>query len=311
MAARLQDYCAETVPGPGTGTITCPGTATAGGKTFASSFSNGDTVFYQLIAGSQLEMGIGTWNSAGTLARTTVLWNSAGTTSPLNITTTGVCVCQLPAQRGAWYDDGPKIVIPQQPSVKQDIVQVLRVDGTYKWGSHVPAGKWGPVSWDTVVQNGIGMASADISTFTIPTTGIYRVSCFTLIDGSNIGSANGGSGAASQNSDAFIGFFLDGVLLAQGGRTNNSQFQQGSGGSLVQPYSFDNYVNLNCTFYAQAGQSFLVQGMCWVAKNPASVGTWYGSVWNQWTSPVQRLGGSGSTLAQTLASELRITQISQ
>jgi hypothetical protein len=314
MAARLQDYCAETVPQPGTGAITCPGTATAGGKTFANSFANGDTIFYQLIAGSQLEFGIGTFNAtAGTIARTTVLWNSAGTTSPLNIVVACVCVCQLPATRGAWLDDQQRFLMSQQPSVQQDILQVARVDGTFKWGAHFNENSWTPIVWDTLIQNQTGMSAAGQSSFIIPTTGLYKLSCYTYCNGSNIGAGNGGSGSASQMSNAILGFFLDGVLLTESMNNQNrfpQMFDVGGTGELIQPYLFDSYVNMNYTMYAAAGQNLVVQAKAIDAKVPTQVGGWMGSIWQSLLQQVQVIGGSGATLQQHNPSEFRIMRIS-
>lgn len=309
MAARLQDYTAETIPAPGTGAITLPGTPTAGGKTFANSYANGDTVFYQIIAGSQLEMGLGTFNNvAGTLARTTVYWNSAGTTSPLNIVVTCVCVAQIAAQKGAWYDSSRLIQVSQQPSVQQDIVQVLRSDGTFKWGSHVQARVWTPIAWDTVVSNGLGISVAGATTFTIPTDGIYRLFLNGSINGSNIGAANGGIGAASQNCNAVVGFFLDGVELAECCDIGRVTPQVGTvaGNNMTNGFRFDSYMWMNYVMFATAGQILSVQAMCIPAKASDTSGGWYGSMWNNMMEATPIIGGASRALGP---SEFRIMRL--
>jgi hypothetical protein len=80
MALVLADRVKETTTTAGTGTVTLAGAAT-GFQSFAV-VGNGNTTYYTIAAqtGSEWEVGIGTYTSAGTLlARTTVLANSAGT----------------------------------------------------------------------------------------------------------------------------------------------------------------------------------------------------------------------------------------
>ena len=80
MALVLANRVKETTTTAGTGTITLAGAAT-GFQSFAV-VGNGNTTYYTIAAqtGSEWEVGIGTYTSAGTLlARTTVLANSAGT----------------------------------------------------------------------------------------------------------------------------------------------------------------------------------------------------------------------------------------
>jgi hypothetical protein len=80
MPLVLADRVKETTTTAGTGTVTLLGAAT-GFQSFAV-VGNANTTYYTIAGqtGSQWEVGIGTYNSAGpTLARTTVLANSAGT----------------------------------------------------------------------------------------------------------------------------------------------------------------------------------------------------------------------------------------
>lgn len=236
MAARLQNYTAETVPPPGTGAITCPGTAVAGGKTFANSFANGDTVFYQLnsSSSSQFEVGIGTFNlTAGTLARTTVLWNSSGTTSPINITVACILVCQIPAQRQAVLDDNLLLQVAQQPSLQQDQV---RISTTVSKGN---IGQWTTIAFDTNVLNGIGtVGSTPVSSFTMPTTGFYRL---TYRGGHSTNNNNitplGGNGSSN---DIKVGFFIDGAIVASGMAPNTvKQIGTQAGNNVSQPGNWD------------------------------------------------------------------------
>ena len=80
MALVLADRVKETTTTAGTGTVTLLGAAT-GFQSFAV-IGNANTTYYTIAGqtGSQWEVGIGTYTSAGTLlARTTVLSNSSGT----------------------------------------------------------------------------------------------------------------------------------------------------------------------------------------------------------------------------------------
>jgi len=80
MALVIANRVKETTTTAGTGTVTLLGAST-GFQSFAV-VGNGNTTYYTIAAqtGSEWEVGIGTYTSAGTLlARTTVLSNSAGT----------------------------------------------------------------------------------------------------------------------------------------------------------------------------------------------------------------------------------------
>ena len=80
MALVIANRVKETTTTAGTGTVTLLG-ASAGFQSFAV-IGNANTTYYTIAGqtGSQWEVGIGTYTSAGTLlARTTVLSNSSGT----------------------------------------------------------------------------------------------------------------------------------------------------------------------------------------------------------------------------------------
>lgn len=84
MALVVADRVQETCSSPGTGSVTLLG-AVSGYQSF-SVIGNGNTTYYCIAdqGGSNWEVGIGTWATGGTLARTTVLANSAGTTAKIN-----------------------------------------------------------------------------------------------------------------------------------------------------------------------------------------------------------------------------------
>ena len=85
MAFVVKDRVKETCSSPGTGTVTLLG-ASLGYVSF-SVIGNSNSTYYCIAdqGGSNWEVGIGTYGSAGpTLTRDTVLSNSAGTTALIN-----------------------------------------------------------------------------------------------------------------------------------------------------------------------------------------------------------------------------------
>ena len=86
MAFALKDRVLETASSPGTGSAALLG-ATTGYNSFGSSLTSGDTTYYTIAdqAGSNWEVGLGTYNSSGNvLVRNTVYANSLGTTAYIN-----------------------------------------------------------------------------------------------------------------------------------------------------------------------------------------------------------------------------------
>lgn len=77
MPLVVKDRVMETTSSTGTGTITLGG-AVAGYQSF-SVIGNGNTTYYTIAGGTEWEVGLGTYTSAGTtLSRTTVLESSNG-----------------------------------------------------------------------------------------------------------------------------------------------------------------------------------------------------------------------------------------
>ena len=77
MALVLADRVKDTTTTTGTGTITLSGTAPTGYVSFGTAIGNANTTYYTITAGSEWEVGVGTYTAAGTLlARTTVLASS-------------------------------------------------------------------------------------------------------------------------------------------------------------------------------------------------------------------------------------------
>jgi hypothetical protein len=109
MALVLADRVRDTTTTTGTGTVTLSGTAPTGYQTFGATIGNGNTTYYTINAGSQWEVGIGTYSSTGpTLARTTVLASSnSGSLVDFSTGTKDVFVT-YPAEE-AVYQDGSTI----------------------------------------------------------------------------------------------------------------------------------------------------------------------------------------------------------
>jgi hypothetical protein len=82
MPLILADRVKDTTTTTGTGTITLSGTAPIGYVSFGTAIGNGNTTYYTITAGSEWEVGIGTYTASGTtLSRDTVLASSAGGTT--------------------------------------------------------------------------------------------------------------------------------------------------------------------------------------------------------------------------------------
>ena len=103
LANRVQDTTTTT----GTGTVTLSGTAPTGYQTFGAAIGDGNTTYYTIAAGTEWEVGIGTYASSGTtLARTTVLSSSnAGSAVNFSAGTKNVFVT-YPTERTI-YSGGP------------------------------------------------------------------------------------------------------------------------------------------------------------------------------------------------------------
>lgn len=105
MALVLEDRVKETTTTTGTGTITLAGAAT-GFQSFAA-IGDGNTTYYAISAGSQWEVGLGTYTAAGTtLSRDTVLASSnAGALVTFSAGTKDV-ICTNPATKAVMSGTG-------------------------------------------------------------------------------------------------------------------------------------------------------------------------------------------------------------
>jgi hypothetical protein len=112
MAFVLADRVKDTTTTTGTGTVTLSGTAPIGYVSFGTAIGNGNTTYYTITAGSEWEVGIGTYTAAGTtLSRTTVLSSSnAGSLVNFSAGTKDVFVT-YPAGRSVFLNTDSSITI--------------------------------------------------------------------------------------------------------------------------------------------------------------------------------------------------------
>lgn len=100
MAFVRSERLWETSTTTGTGNMTLAG-AVSGYRAFSDEMVNTDTVYYTIVnqgATTEWESGIGTWNTGGTLSRTTVL-ESSNSDALVNFSAgTKDVFCELPAR---------------------------------------------------------------------------------------------------------------------------------------------------------------------------------------------------------------------
>ena len=113
MAFVVKDRIKETTSTAGTGTLTLLGAA-SGFRSFAD-IGNGNSTYYAIVGGTEWEVGLGTYTSAGTtLSRTTVLSNSLGTTALISFSAgTKDVFCTYPASEAVYQDNLNDAYAPQ------------------------------------------------------------------------------------------------------------------------------------------------------------------------------------------------------
>lgn len=112
MALVLADRVKDTTTTTGTGTVTLSGSPPTGFQSFAV-IGNGNTTFYTITAGSEWEVGIGTYTAAGTaLSRDTVTSSSnAGSLVNFSAGVKDVFVT-YPAERSVYTTATAELAIP-------------------------------------------------------------------------------------------------------------------------------------------------------------------------------------------------------
>lgn len=157
MAFISADRVKESTTTTGTGTLTLAGAAT-GFRTFGSVMANGDTCYYAIssASGSEWEVGVGTWNTGGTLSRTTILASSnSNAVVSLSAGTKDVYLT-VPASGVAQFDPGEALLmtgISSEPAAPST--------GTLNFYAKSIAGRMlpkivGPAGIDTALQPFLG-----------------------------------------------------------------------------------------------------------------------------------------------------------
>jgi hypothetical protein len=106
MALIVADRVKETTTSTGTGNITLAGAAT-GFQAFSAVCANNDTIGYCIVGGSEWEVGVGTWQTGGTLVRTKVTASSNSNAAVSFSSGTKDVFCSLIANQAAWVLESP------------------------------------------------------------------------------------------------------------------------------------------------------------------------------------------------------------
>jgi hypothetical protein len=215
MPLVLADRVRDTTTTTGTGTVTLSGTAPSGYQNF-SVVGNGNTTYYTINAGSQWEVGIGTYSSTGpTLARTTVLASSnSGSLVDFSAGTKDVFVT-YPAGESV-YQDGASIAagtavlgvanggtgaatLTTNGVLYGNGTSALAVTAAGTTGQVLVGNTGGAPSWATLTGIGVTSFSAGTTGLT-PSTG--TTGAITLAG--TLGVANGGTGATTLSSGYLV-----------------------------------------------------------------------------------------------------------
>ena len=132
MPLVLADRVKDTTTTTGTGTITLSGTAPIGYVSFGTAIGNANTTYYTITAGSEWEVGLGTYTAAGLLlSRDTVLASSAGGTTKVTFSAgTKDVFVTYPAGKAIYEDGSDNVGIGTlTPGYKLDVAGDVRIAG--------------------------------------------------------------------------------------------------------------------------------------------------------------------------------------
>jgi hypothetical protein len=202
MALVLADRVRDTTTTTGTGTVTLSGTAPTGYQNF-SVIGNGNTCYYTINAGSQWEVGIGTYSSTGpTLARTTILASSSSGSAVDFAAGTKDVFVTYPAEKSVNYDASDNVGIGNTaPSYKLEVTGDIRTGsgGDLRLGS----------ATGTTTSAGDSSIFNDANDMYFNTGNVTRMY---IANGGNIGIGNTGPGyrldISSADTTAGLGYAM-------------------------------------------------------------------------------------------------------
>jgi hypothetical protein len=252
MALVLADRVKDTTTTTGTGSVTLSGSPPAGFQSFGAAIGNGNTTYYTISGGSQFEVGIGTYNSAGpTLNRDTVL-SSSNSGSLVN------------------FSAGTKdvfVTYPAEKSVNEDATGNVNIDitgnaTTATRATNLAAGAAGSVPYQTAANTTAFLASASgvlvggnpptfSTTPTLTGTNFTAIPNAALSNSSvTIGSTSVALGATSTTLAGLTSVTLtqDPTLALQAATKQYVDTQVSSGIHFHQPVRVEAPTNLNATY---------------------------------------------------------------
>lgn len=196
MAHKSADRVKETTTTTGTGTITLAGAAT-GYQAFSAVCANGDTAFYCIAeqSGSNWEIGLGTWGTGNTLARTTVLKSSnAGAAVSFGAGTKDVFIT-APADDFLQQDNNGCVNLPLATALTTPAANNLAM-AVKSVGGRMMLSQIGPSGLDTCFQPNWGRNRAVYwqplgNATTVPiTTGIVAATAVGTATARNVATTN-------------------------------------------------------------------------------------------------------------------------
>jgi hypothetical protein len=242
MALILADRVRDTTTTTGTGTVTLSGTAPTGYQTFEAGVGNTNTTYYTINAGSQWEVGLGTYSSSGpTLSRDVVLSSSNGNALVNFAVGTKDVFVTYPAGKAVTTDGvetltNKTLVTPTLGAASAtSIANGLGAVGTpsYTFTGDTNTGMWSP-SADAIAFSTAGServrvtSSGDVGIGVTPSAWASSQKAIQIGNGAATGAAV--SDSAGNYGQAQNAFFGDGTWRYYGSGTASLLSQSVSGG---------------------------------------------------------------------------------
>lgn len=159
MPLVLADRVKDTTTTTGTGTITLSGTAPIGYVSFGTAIGNANTTYYTITAGSEWEVGLGTYTAAGLLlSRDTVLASSAGGTTKVTFSAgTKDVFVTYPAGKAIYEDGSDNVGIGTlTPGARLDVSGNIRLSAA---NPNIELNNGGPMVYSPGVANTLAFAT--------------------------------------------------------------------------------------------------------------------------------------------------------